>query len=188
MNNFDYNPPRARDQIGESVVLVQKVQKTEPATAATAVGPQPSQKESPVTSSQNNFLQQNAPNLSKCLTAFVSQVVTPLADTVRGFLEAVGQAIGSLVEKARHDYEIWTSDPLLQRRPATLFEQVRQSEQPFISPKFIQWPLAIVMVIVFLLLRFSNAGESSLSLIEINVESPQFYTNFDTLNQNCSTP
>ena len=186
MNDFDYSP-RARGKIGESVVLVQKVQETEPTTATTAVGPRPSQKESPVTSSQNNILRKNAPNLGKCLTEFVSQVVTQIADSVRESLEAIGQAIRLLVEKARHDYETWTSDPLLQEQPATLIEQVRQSEQPSVSPKYIRWPLAIV-VIVYLLLKLSTAGEASLSLIEINVESPQFYTNFDTLNNNCSTP
>ncbi len=187
MNDFDYSPPRARGQIGESSILVRKAQETEPTTATTAVGPQPSQKVSPVTSSQSNTSPRNDPNLGNLLTAFVSQVATQIAEGVREFLDAVGQAVRTFVEKARHDYEAWTSDPLLQERPATLIGQVRQSKQPSDLPKYIQLPLAIV-VFILLLLRFSTAGEASLTLIEINVESPQFYTNFDTLNQNCSTP
>lgn len=121
------------------------------------------------------------------LTIPLSQVVTQIADGAREFLEAIGQAIRSLVEKARYDYETWTSDPLLQERPDTLIEQLRQAEQPSVSSKYIRWPLAIVAIVI-LLLRLSFAEEASFSLIEINVESPQFYTNFDTLNQNCSTP
>ena len=188
MNDFDYSPPRERGQIGDLAVPIQKVQKIEPTTATTAVGPQPSQKESPVTSSQNNTSRQDAPSIGECLTEFVSQVVTYIADGVREFLDAVGKSIRTLVDQVRHDYETWTSDPLMQERPATLIVQVRQSKRPSVSPKFIQWPLAVVVFVVFLLLRFSTAGEPPLTLNLLNVERLQIYTNFDTLNQNCNTP